>query len=71
MKYPKIRSFQRLIQNLRNFIYLELVQKANSFDLSVDTEISFFRVSVAIEPSRFLLTVCYRELLYKNKSFFR
>jgi len=45
-----------------NFIYLESALKANSFDVFIVFKIVFFRVSVTIGPSRFLLTVCYHEL---------
>ena len=36
--------------------------KSCSFDVSIDIEIPFFRISVTIEPGLSLLTVRYREL---------
>jgi hypothetical protein len=36
----------------------------DSFDLSIDIKIPLFRVLVAIEPGRSLLTVCYHELFH-------
>ena len=42
-------------------IYLKSTWKSDSFDLSIDIKILFFRVSVSIEPGRSLLTVRYHE----------
>ena len=36
-------------------IYLKSAEKFDSFDVSIDIKISFFRVSVTIEPGRSLL----------------
>jgi hypothetical protein len=46
-------------------IYLKSALKSNSFYVSIGIKIPFFRVLVAIEPGRSLLTVRYHELIDK------
>ena len=42
-------------------IYLKSKYKSNSFDVSICVKISFFRMSVNIEPDHCLLTVRYHK----------
>jgi hypothetical protein len=43
-------------------IYLKSALKSDSFDASICIKMPLSRVSVTIEPGRFLLTVRYHEL---------
>ena len=42
-------------------IYLKSTEKLNSFDVSVGVKITFFRVSITIDPGRSLLTIRYHK----------
>ena len=46
----------------------EISKKSDSFDVSIGIKISFFRVSVTVEPGHSLLTVRYHELLDSKKT---
>ena len=49
-------------------IYLKSAFKFDPFDVSIDIQIPFSRVSVTIEPGRSLLKVRYHELFDCNFS---
>ena len=54
-KLSQVRNFWWVKPILMKLIYLKSVLKCDSFDVTIGIKILFFRVSVTIEPGRFLL----------------